>query len=197
MRTKNRELLDGIVNYIEEYCNANGSGASVRELAAHFGESSTNIHRYVTHLIGEGKVCKGRHGYESAEFASTDRAMRSVAILGAVPCGELCEIEECVEGYLRLPEVFVGKGKFFILKASGTSMVGAGIDDGDWVLVRQESRADVGDIVVALVDNEVTLKRLAARDGVYYLHPENKEMKDIYVDNLVIQGVAVKVIKNL
>jgi len=197
MRTKNRELLDGIVNYIEEYCNANGSGASLRELAAHFGESSTNIHRYVTHLISEGRLAKGRHGYESPELANSDRAMRSVAILGAVPCGALFEMEECVEGYLRLPEVFVGKGKFFILKASGTSMIDAGIDDGDWVLIRQENTANVGDIVVALVDNEVTLKRLLKNDGVYYLHPENKEMQDIYVDNLVIQGVAIKVIKNL
>ena len=197
MRTKNKELLDNIVSYIEDYCNTNGYGVSVREISNHFGESSTNIHRYVTHLISDGKISKGRHGYESAEFASSDRAMKSVAILGAVPCGELTEMEEYVEGYLRLPEAFVGSGKFFILRASGRSMIDVGIEDGDWVLIRQQNTANVGDIVVALVENEVTLKRLACNDGVYYLHPENKRMKDIYVDNLQIQGVAVKVIKNL
>ena len=197
MRTKNQELLDKIVSFVEEYCNSNGYGVSVREISNHFGESSTNIHRYVTHLISEGKISKGRHGYESAEFASADRAMKSVAILGAVPCGELTEMEEYVEGYLRLPEAFVGSGKFFILRASGRSMIDVGIEDGDWVLIRQQNTANAGDIVVALVENEVTLKRLACNDGVYYLHPENKRLKDIYVDKLEIQGVAVKVIKNL
>ena len=197
MRTKNRELLDNIAFYVEDYCNTNGCGVSVREVAAYFNESVSNTHRYVTHLISEGKIVKGRHGDESYEFAGADRAMRSVAILGSVPCGELTEMEEYVEGYLRLPETFVGKGKFFILKASGRSMIEAGIEDGDWVLIRQESTANIGDIVVALVNNEVTLKRLACADGVYYLHPENKRMKDIYVDSLRIQGVAVKVIKNL
>ena len=197
MRTKNSELLRGILTYIEEYCNANGCGASVREIAGNFNESTTNVHRYITHLIAEGKISKGRRGYESAEFARADKAMRSVAILGAIPCGELTEMEEYAEGYLRLPEAFVGKGKFFILKASGRSMIDAGIEDGDWVLIREERTAKVGDIVVALVDNEVTLKRLACDGGVYYLHPENKRMKDIFVDQLEIQGVAVKVIKNL
>ena len=78
-------------------------------------------------------------------------------------------------------------------------MVGAGIQDGDLVLIRQQETADIGDIVVALVDNEVTLKRLEFDEDrrSYYLHPENRRMRDIYVDNLTVQGVAVKVLKDL
>lgn len=197
MRTKNPRLLEQIASFIEGYGDENGCGASVREIAAALGESTTNVHRYLTELIAEGKISKGRRGYESRTLADTDRATCAVAILGAVPCGELTEMEEFAEGYLRLPQAFVGKGKFYILKASGRSMIGAGIEDGDWVLVRQQSEAAIGDIVVALVENEVTLKRLAFRDGQYFLHPENKRMKDIFVPRLQIQGVAVKVIKNL
>ena len=78
-------------------------------------------------------------------------------------------------------------------------MVDAGIRDGDLVLIRQQNTANVGDIIVALVENEVTLKRLGydQDEQRYYLHPENKRMKDMYVDSLEIQGVAIKVIKDL
>ena len=125
--------------------------------------------------------------------------MRSVAIVGAVPCGPLTECEESIEGYIRLPESLIGQGKFYLLKANGDSMIDAGIDDGDLVLIRQQETADVGDIVVALVENENTLKRLEynERRGRYYLHPENETMEDIYVENLSVQGVAVKVLKDL
>ena len=73
------------------------------------------------------------------------------------------------------------------------------MQDGDLVLIRQQENAQVGDIVVALVDNEVTLKRLKydTEKDAYYLHPENPRMDDIYVDQIQVQGVAVKVIKDL
>ena len=125
--------------------------------------------------------------------------MRSVAIVGAVPCGPLTECEESIEGFIRLPKSLIGQGKFFLLKASGNSMTNAGIDDGDLVLIRQQDTANEGDIVVALVENENTLKRLAynGRKHRYYLHPENETMDDIYVENLSVQGVAIKVLKDL
>ena len=78
-------------------------------------------------------------------------------------------------------------------------MIDAGINDGDMVLVRQQEEANYNDIVVALVENEVTLKRYRPDRGrgVIILHPENKRMKDIVVDECKIQGVAIKVIKDL
>ena len=110
----------------------------------------------------------------------------------------LLEIGE--DGYVRLPASFVGNAKkCFLLTACGNSMIDAGIHDGDLVLVRQQETANYNDIVVALVDNEVTLKRyrpdLANRRII--LHPENKRMKDIVVEECKIQGIATKVIKNL
>lgn len=78
-------------------------------------------------------------------------------------------------------------------------MIDAGINDGDMVLVRQQEEANYNDIVVALVENEVTLKRYRPDRGrgVIILHPENKRMKDIVVDECKIQGVAIKVIQDL
>lgn len=199
MRTKDQELLTNIQGYIEDYCDKHGYGPTVREIADELGISSTNTHRYLQTLITEGRIARGRNGYESNALAGTDRAMRSVAIVGAVPCGPLTECEESIEGYLRLPESLIGQGKFYLLKASGDSMIDAGIDDGDLVLIRQQETANEGDIVVALVENENTLKRLAynERKSRYYLHPENDRYDDIYVENLFIQGVAVKVLKDL
>lgn len=199
MRTKDQELLTNIQQFIEEHCDKSGYGPSVRAVANEFGISSSCAHKYMEVLGEQGRIAKGRNGYESIALARTERAMRSVAIVGAVPCGPLTECEESIEGYIRLPESLIGQGKFYLLKANGDSMIDAGIDDGDLVLIRQQETADVGDIVVALVENENTLKRLEynERRGRYYLHPENETMEDIYVENLSVQGVAVKVLKDM
>lgn len=121
------------------------------------------------------------------------------AIVGSVPCGSPQYEEENIEEYISLPTAIFGKGDFFILRASGNSMIEAGIDDGDLVVVKKQLYADDGDIVVALVDNQNTLKRFY-RDNdnrKVILHPENKWMKDIVVDDCFIQGVACHVIKSL
>lgn len=78
-------------------------------------------------------------------------------------------------------------------------MIEAGIEDGDLVVIRKQSYANDGDIIVALVEEEATLKRLYRdeENGRIILHPENKDMSDIVVDNCIIQGIAVKVIKDL
>lgn len=199
MRTKDEDLLQEIQDYIEEYCDINGRGPAVSDIADAVGKGKSLVFYYLSTLVEQERITRTRHGYVSNAMANTEQSMRSVAILGAVPCGPLTEVEEYIEGYVRLPESFVGKGKFYLLKASGNSMIRAGINDGDLVLIRQQQTADIGDIVVALVDNEVTLKRLQFDDErkSYYLHPENGRMRDIYVDELQVQGVAVKVIKDL
>jgi len=197
MRTKDESILLGIKNFIIDYCDENDRGPSVNEVAKKMMIGKSTAQRYLMALKEKGEITQGEFGYESKPLADHRRGC-SVPILGAVPCGPLTEVEECVEGYLRLPETLIGKGKFFLLRASGNSMIGAGINDGDLVLIRVQNTANIGEIVVALVENEVTLKRLARdEENGYYLHPENKRMKDIYPENIEIQGIAVKVIKDL
>ena len=104
-----------------------------------------------------------------------------------------------LESYVPLPTVIFGDAAHFILRAQGDSMVEAGIEDGDLVVVRKQHTAREGEIVVALVDNETTLKRfyLDRERHQVRLHPENREMADIYVDHCYIQGVAQHVIKQV
>lgn len=199
MRNVDQDLLNRIQRFVEEQCDKCGYGPSVRTVAAEFNVSTGCAQKYMARLERDGRLKRGKRGYESNALAMSEREMQSVAILGEIPCGPLTECEECIEGYIRLPESLTGQGKFFLLNAKGNSMVNAGIDDGDLVLIRQQETADVGDIVVALVENESTLKRLGynEREQRYYLHPENDAMEDIYVEQLMVQGVAVKVLKEL
>ena len=123
-------------------------------------------------------------------------------ILGSVSCGLPQLEEENAEEYLSLPVALFGSGSFYLLRAKGTSMIEAGINPGDLVLIREQSEAKDGEIIVALVNNENTLKRLRVDEANHCvrLHPENKKMQDIIVpegESLQIQGVAVHVIKAL
>ena len=196
MRSKDNETLLGIKQFVNDYCDENGRGPSVNDVAKKYGVAKVTAQRYLSELRARGEIAQSTFGYESIAL-SESRSAQSVPILGAVPCGPLTQVEEYIEGYVRLPESFVGKGQFYLLKASGNSMIGAGINDGDLVLIKVQETANVGEIIVALVDNEVTLKRLAYDGNTYYLHPENKRMKDIYPESIEIQGIAVKVIKDL
>lgn len=121
-------------------------------------------------------------------------------ISGAIPCGEPQTEEEWKDDFIEFPASMLGKGEYFVLLADGDSMIDAGIDDRDYVIVRKTNTADYGKIVVALDnDGRNTLKRLEF-DSIKkrpYLHSENKKYMDIYPTELSIQGVAEKVIKNL
>ena len=199
MRTKDENLMQRIKDYIEEQCNFNGRVPPIREIATEFGIGKSSVQRYLDYMAEEGIITKGDYGYMSIEQSRTERTV-TVAKLGYVPCGPLTEEYECIDGYVKLPASFVGNArKCFLLTASGSSMIGAGINDGDLVLIKQQEWANQGDIVVALVENEVTLKRYYddPENRRIILHPENKRMKDIYVKDCQIQGVAIKVIKDL
>ena len=119
-------------------------------------------------------------------------------MLGRVSCGILKLAEENVDEYVKLPVSLFGRGEFFILYAYGDSMINAGIDDGDMIVVRQQATADYNQIVVALIDDEATLKRFRPQaDGTIRLHPENPQLEDIVVaaDTCIIQGVLSKILK--
>ena len=139
-----------------------------------------------------------RRGIRTKEMKD-EGEMISVPVLGKVSCGEPKFAEENIEEYVKLPVTLFGSGDYFLLRANGDSMIDAGIDNSDLVLVRQQNYADAGQIVVALGEDEATLKRWypEPENRRIRLHPENSEMEDIYMESCVIQGVAVKVIKDL
>lgn len=105
-----------------------------------------------------------------------------------------------MEEYIPLPVSVFGSGDFYVLRASGDSMIDAEINSGDLVVIEKQQTANIGDIVVALTDDRLnTLKRLCFDEerNCYYLHPENAAYEDIYVQGLSVQGVARHVIKAL
>lgn len=200
MRTQNPRLYPKIAEFIDEYRDQYNLAPSVQEVANYLGVSKATASRYLCRMREEGTVtCNGYRSISTLESKENPRPTVKVAVLGQVSCGIPKFAEENIEEYVRLPVALFGRGDFFILRANGDSMIDAGIDDNELVIVRQQNYADPGQIVVALVENEATLKRYypEPRNKCIRLHPENKNLEDIYVDNCLIQGVAVKVIKDL
>lgn len=200
MRTKNSEYFIQIEEFIKEYYEKNGISPSMREISQKVGISCATVQRYLSTMRDEGRIkYSGHRSIMSSQSVRDFREILKVPVLGRVSCGLPKYAEENIEEYINLPTSIFGNGNFYILYASGDSMIEAGINDGDMVLIRVQNTAEVGDIVVALIDDEVTLKRYYP-DPVHKrirLHPENRSMKDIIVSDCIVQGVAVKLIKDL
>lgn len=199
MRSKSPELMDRILKFAEEYFLDNGHSPSTSTIAAELDISRATAYRYLVEMNDRGMVEYDGQEIQTAVTKKLNSEINRTAIVGSVPCGSPQYEEENIEEYISLPTAIFGKGEFFILRASGQSMIEAGIDDGDLVVVRKQNVADDGDIVVALVDSQNTLKRFYRdeENEKIILHPENKRMKDIVVDGCYIQGVACHIIKAL
>ena len=198
MRSKNQTTFGIIEKCINDFSDVYGYAPTVYEIAENTGISKSTVQRYLSQMRDDGTV--EYSGHRSITSTKTKTQSVRVPVLGAISCGIPKYAEENIEEYVRLPVYLFGKGKFFILRAYGDSMIEVGIEGGDLVLIRQQDTADPGQIVVALVDNEdATLKRYFPEPEKHRvrLHPENSSMDDIYVPDCVIQGVAVKVLKDL
>ena len=201
MRSKNSKLMEKIRKYAEGYTRDNRRSPSTTDIALEFHISRSTAYRYLVEMDEIGMI-----RYENGEIitASTEKISKdlsSVPIVGSIPCGAPEEEEENVERYVSLPADLFGDGEQFILRASGDSMVDAGIEDGDLVFIERTENAEPGQIVAALCDNQSTLKRLKydADSGRMVLHPENgrKQYKDIVSPHIAVQGVARYVLKPL
>ncbi len=198
MRSKNEDRLAGIFEYIGDVARDESRVASIAEIADRFGMKKANTYQYVLELKNRGLVeSRGKLGYAVTSKIEKE-IFNGVSVVGEVACGEPIFAEENIEEVISLPERFTGKGEFFFLRAKGDSMINAGINQGDLVLIRKQSTAEQGQIVVALCeDSEATLKRFYKENDKIILRPENDSMEDIIVSDCQIQGVAVKVIKDL
>ncbi|MBR0284604.1 MAG: repressor LexA, partial [Selenomonadaceae bacterium] len=163
------------------------------------GTVKSNVSKYLVEMEQLGMIRRDKRNIIVHSKVQSSPKLNRVPILGNISCGTPEYAEENYEEYVPLPAALFGEGEFFILRARGTSMIEAGIDPGDLVVVRKQQSADVGDIIVALVDNETPLKRfyIDKDKKCVRLHPENKTMKDILVNSCYIQGVAQHVIKAL
>ncbi len=206
MRAKDPELMEKIGSYIDQYFCDKHTTPSVNEIAQGVGISKATSYRYLVEMDERGML-----EYDGPSRTIVTRMIRKFSsgslaapVVGAIPCGEPETEEENIEAYVSLPVSLFGQGDFYILKASGDSMVDAGIDDGDLIVISQQASAKVGDIVVALDENQSnTLKLFSGIDSdsgkaiLRYCNEEKYPGKEIRVRELTVQGVARHVIKAL
>ena len=194
-RERMKEICDFIAEYQFQYCRI----PTLDAIAGAVGTVKSNIHKYLAEMQSIGMIRKCGREIEIVSSVQSSPRLNRVPILGNISCGMPDFSEENFEEYIPLPVALFGEGDFFLLRAKGHSMIDAGIDPGDLVVVRKRNTAREGDIIVALVGNETTLKRyyMDKKRKCIRLHPENEEMKDILVKECIIQGVAEHVIKAL
>ena len=193
MQTERKKI---IINAVNEYYDRYRRIPSVRELSQFTGIATTSLHRYLKELNESGEIEYNGRKSICTERINMECEHSSAPVLGYVRCGEGEEESQEIIEYIKLPESLIGKGEFFVLIAKGESMVDAGIYPGDYVVIKKQERADIGDIVVALYDGVNNLKKLGydSKSGKYVLISCNEDKStyaDIHVDNLQIQGVAV------
>ncbi len=175
---RQKAIYDFLLKSIRE----RGFAPSIHEIGKQFKIASTNgVSDHLKALEKKGYIRRvGKRAIEvlNALGKSVLTATREVPVLGRVPAGKPFLSEENVEGVLIIPADMSG-GKTFALRVKGDSMIGAGIMDGDRVIVKQQSTAENGEIVCALINGEATLKRFFKKDGVITLKAENEKYAPI------------------
>ena len=183
MRTMDQTLADSILDYIRDFQSRNGCSPTLRNIMDDMSLNSlSTVSRYVQALADEGAIQLTSDGTIRTPANLVAGEMVTVSLVGTAACGIPITAIENVEGTYRLPrELFGDVG--FMVRARGNSMINAGIHDGDLLTVRRCSGADYNDIVVAMIDNEVTVKRFRPdrQQRLIRLHPENDEMDDIVI----------------
>ncbi len=188
---KQREVL----KFIYKAIKADHRPPTIREIAAHFGFSSTGTVRdYLRALINKGYIKVAANKSRAIELIR--EALFSFPILGRVHAGLPNLAVEEIEGYLNLDSLVFSDESTFALRVKGDSMTGAGIMPNDLVLVRKQNVAQTGETIVALINDEATVKNLGRRDGDYYLEPANPDYSPIKFDsNVSIVGKVISVVR--
>lgn len=198
LTARQREILD----FIRAEIHRRGFPPSVREIGEAVGlSSSSTVHSHLAALETKGLLRRDPskpRALEVLDYRDTERGVdyenvQAVPLVGSVAAGAPILAAENIEATLPLPSSFAGE-ETFILRVKGDSMVEAGILDGDYVVVRQQRTAVNGDIVVAMINEEATVKRFFEEGDRIRLQPENAALEPIYADEHVDFAVLGKVV---
>lgn len=201
---KEKQLL----NFISEYVDSNGYPPTVREMCNAIKVSSTStIAYYLNKLESNGSIKKSPNKNRALEVIESPKVvteqleelqnveMTAIPELGTITAGEpILAVQNCEEYFMVSPNLFRGEN-LFMLSVRGESMINAGIYNGDKIIVRQQSTANNGEIVAALIDGSATVKRFYKENGHYRLQPENDTMEPIYADKVDILGKVVGLVR--
>lgn len=198
-----------VYDFIEAYIKEKGFGPTVREIGDALQLSSpSTVHVHLKTLEEKGYITRDQlksrsialtHESDSLETfgsAAFDNTI-SLPLIGRVAAGEPILAEQNIEETLTLPTEIVGDNASFILTVHGDSMIDIGINDGDYIVVKQQQTAHNGEIIVALIEDGATVKRFYKEDGYIRLQPENSTMDPIIVDNCAIVGKVTAVMRRV
>ncbi len=176
-----------------------GYPPTVREICRGVNLSSpSTVHTHLRRLAEDGFIERTGALTRAIRMCSNAADTVRVPIIGRVAAGKPILAQEETEGHFGVPSDMLPDGKGFLLRVSGDSMIGDGIEHGDYVVVRQQDTADDGDIVVArLNDEEATVKRLFRKEKHFVLKPSNPDMDPIYAREVVVEGKVVGVFRRL
>ncbi len=202
---RQREIYDFLVEFRQEHDFA----PSIREISKHFKFNLKSAHDHLKALERKmwlRRAGKGSRALEilgpTPEYSISDVHVTRIPMGGRIAAGPTSHREDIVEGHFVISTELVPPGKLFMVTVEGDSMIEAGIFDGDKVVVRKQSTADVNDIVLAKIqgiEEEYTIKRLIKKGQKYYLKPENQTMKRIAFDPTKggeIRGIIVGLWRN-
>lgn len=218
MNKKTSDKQQQILDFVNSQVEKKGYPPSVREICSAVGFKSTStVHSYLEKLEKSGLICKdptkpralkvlggkkspaaGSAPYENPKPYYSKRELVDVPVIGRVTAGQPILAVENVEDTFPIPIDYVQNSSAFMLRVQGDSMVEAGILNNDLVLVKQQSTANNGEIVVALIGDEATVKTFYKEKGYVRLQPENQYMEPIIVrDNLKILGKVAGVFRKM
>lgn len=194
---KQQEILE----YIKKVTLSRGYPPAVREICQAVSLKSTaSVHSHLSVLEERGYIRRDPSKPRAIEiidddFDLTRREISNIPVVGNVAAGEPILAEENIRDYFPLPADMLPNDQVFMLKIRGDSMIGAGILDGDLVVVRQTNSASNGDMVVALIEDGATVKYYYKENGHFRLQPDNPDYDPIITENLQILGQVIGVIR--
>ncbi len=199
-----------VLAFIEEFIADEGYPPTIRDIGAALGIKSTNaVNDHLAALERKGAIMRGRSRSRGITIIYKEEreeerpTLSQIPILGRIAAGVPLLAEENVEGHVGVDPMFTGPGNsLFALNVVGDSMIEDGIHDGDVILVKQQSTAPAGAVVVALIDGEATVKRFYRERGRIRLQPANREMEPIYISEedareTLIQGIVVSLFRKM
>ncbi len=193
MTKKQKEVLDFITEYVRE----NDYSPTQKEIQEHFGfKSLGSVQDYIKYLTLGGYLLNDSHSVRGLMPSTVQQNTEEIPLLGSIAAGVPIEAIENSDK-ISVPIHMLGRGQYYALKVKGESMIDDGILSGDVAIIRHQDQAENGQIVVAVVDNETTLKHFFKKQKQIELHPANKTMKPIIIKDkeCEIRGVMVGLLR--
>lgn len=190
-----------VFDYLKEQIREKGYPPSIREICAALNfKSTSSVHQYIARLAEKGYIDKGDLKTRAIKIVG-DEPTISIPIVGKVAAGEPILAQENIEDYFSIGESFFSqsdlKNETFVLKVQGESMINAGINNGDYIIVSKENTARNGQIVVAMIDGNATVKTFYKEKDHIRLQPENSTMDPIIVPDCKILGKVAGVFRKM